>query len=252
PSALSQCQMSNFPQGPLQDLLCGHIIPPSNLYAAFLTTAPWTNCLKFKWDARSNTVLLNDLGTVLLSLCAVVPGGSSSLCRRMGSWRPLEPKSTSDVEAVFERYAAVIAGAMTKQIKIPKSRRSTQLRQTPSTSGSAATPTGALMFAVVGAKLSEGINFSDDLARAVVMVGMPFANAATPELAERMRYVRELAKTSGELEKGASKLDAGNELYYYLNMCTKAVNQSIGPAIRHKNDYVSDSRLLLHPEVPVF
>ncbi|CAD6971284.1 unnamed protein product, partial [Tilletia controversa] len=140
--------MSNFPQGPLQDLLCGHIIPPSNLYAAFLTTAPWTNCLKFKWDARSNTVLLNDLGTVLLSLCAVVPGGSSSLCRRMGSWRPLEPKNTSDVEAVFERYAAVIAGAMTKQIK---------LRQTPSTSGSAATPTGALMFAVVGAKLSEGI-----------------------------------------------------------------------------------------------
>ncbi|CAD6890590.1 unnamed protein product, partial [Tilletia caries] len=48
-------------------------------------------------------------------------------------------------------------------------------------------------------------------------------------------YVREFANTSGGLEKGASKPDAGNELY--PNMCMKAVNQSIGRAIRHKNDY---------------
>ncbi|CAD6914062.1 unnamed protein product [Tilletia laevis] len=231
---------------------CGHIIPPSNLHAAVLTTAPRTNrAFEFKWDARSDTVLLDDLGTVLLNLCAVVPGGlvvfvpsygfleavwtrweKSGLLARLDAKKKIfqEPKSTSDVEAVFERYAAVIAGAMTKQVK-------TNPAQTPSTSGSAATPTGALMFAVVGAKLSEGINFSDDLARAVVMVGMPFANAASPELAERMRYVRELAKTSGGLEKSASKLDAGNELY--LNMCMKAVNQSIGRAIRHKNDYAA-------------
>jgi chromosome transmission fidelity protein 1 len=84
---------------------------------------------------------------------------------------------------------------------------------------------GALLFAVVGAKLSEGLNFSDDLARAVVIVGLPFANLASPELRERMNYV-----TRQEQRRGGPKMarvkDAGMELYE--NMCMNAVNQSIG------------------------
>jgi len=74
--------------------------------------------------------------------------------------------------------------------------------------------------AVVGAKLSEGLNFSDDLARAVVMVGLPYPNASSPELKERLKYVSNLSKQKGETK------DAGKELYE--NMCLNAVNQSIG------------------------
>jgi len=74
--------------------------------------------------------------------------------------------------------------------------------------------------AVVGAKLSEGLNFADDLARAVVMVGLPYPNASSPELKERLKYVSNLSKQNGEIG------DAGKELYE--NMCLNAVNQSIG------------------------
>lgn len=86
------------------------------------------------------------------------------------------------------------------------------------------------MFAVIGAKLSEGLNFADDLARAVVIVGLPFPNLGSPELRERMKYVKMLEDKrlagSADKSKRESGKDAAAELYE--NLCMNAVNQSIG------------------------
>lgn len=83
---------------------------------------------------------------------------------------------------------------------------------------------------MVGAKLSEGLNFSDDLARAVIIVGLPFANMGSVELKERMRYVADLEKKAISTSGRNNGRDAGMELYE--NLCMKAVNQSIGKSHR--------------------
>jgi chromosome transmission fidelity protein 1 len=88
---------------------------------------------------------------------------------------------------------------------------------------------GAVLLAVIGAKLSEGLNFADDLARGVVIVGLPFANLGSPELRERLKYVKNLDIQRGISPKEMGQKDAAAELYE--NMCMNAVNQSIGEQI---------------------
>lgn len=83
---------------------------------------------------------------------------------------------------------------------------------------------------MIGAKLSEGLNFADDLARGVVIIGLPFANLGSPELRERLKYVKRLEELQQATGKPSTKdkgqKDAAAELYE--NMCMNAVNQSIG------------------------
>lgn len=45
------------------------------------------------------------------------------------------------------------------------------------------------MLCVVGGKLSEGINFSNDLGRCILMVGLPYPSLKSPELNERIDYL---------------------------------------------------------------
>ena len=77
----------------------------------------------------------------------------------------------------------------------------------------------SILFAVMGGKLSEGINFNDDLCRILFIVGMPYANIKSIEIQEKIKFYKKTNKN------------------YYENNCIKNVNQTIGRCIRHKNDY---------------
>ncbi|XP_065379796.1 ATP-dependent DNA helicase DDX11 isoform X6 [Macaca fascicularis] len=120
-----------------------------------------------------------------------------------------EPKSAHQVEQVLLAYSRCIQACGQERGRV----------------------TGALLLSVVGGKMSEGINFSDNLGRCVVMVGMPFPNIRSPELQEKMAYLDQtLPRAPGQAPPGKNLVE---------NLCMKAVNQSIGRAIRHQKDFAS-------------
>ncbi|KAG1776173.1 helicase C-terminal domain-containing protein [Suillus placidus] len=222
------------PQNRLSTFSCGHIIPASNVQTLLLTKGPSGLDLEFKFAQQSNRQVVSELGQIVLNFCNVVPGGMvvffpsyASLNFAREAWSLsglldkfsvkkkvfLEPQESSGVDVILREYAIA---AKTHTLLDKK--------------------TGAVLFAVIGAKLSEGLNFSDDLARAVVVIGLPFANKNSPELQERMRYANQAESRSG-IKRHAGGKDAATEMYE--NMCMNAVNQSIGRAIRHRGDWAS-------------
>jgi len=99
---------------------------------------------------------------------------------------------------------------------------------------------GGLLFSVVGGKMSEGINFNDNLGRGVIMVGLPFPNSQSAEWRAKLEYVEKVAAENCPASGSASARSefakaAGRD--FYENACMRAVNQSIGRAIRHQQDY---------------
>lgn len=78
--------------------------------------------------------------------------------------------------------------------------------------------TGALMLAVFRGKVSEGIDFTDDKARCVICVGIPFPNAMDDQVVEKRKY--------NDIHSRASKILNGNE--WYIIQAYRALNQALG------------------------
>ncbi|WVQ99004.1 hypothetical protein IAU59_006136 [Kwoniella sp. CBS 9459] len=222
----------DIPRDRFATLSCSHVIPKENLLTQVVCAGPRRTEFEFKYSNRDNENLLTELGAVIQSTIGLVPDGvvvfvpsyafldkvkafwtKSGLLAKLGDKKQLffEPQTSSDTDVVLRDYALSISTCQAAMASGEKSKK-----------------TGALLFAVVGGKLSEGINFSDSLGRCVIMVGLPFANVGSIELQERMRYVESLPGNGPE---------ASREMYE--NLCMMAVNQSIGRAIRHANDYAT-------------
>jgi chromosome transmission fidelity protein 1 len=86
----------------------------------------------------------------------------------------------------------------------------------------AKTENGAILFAVMHGRLSEGINFSDESGRGVLVIGVPYPNIVESlALRERKSFSEKYSCSSNYLE----------------DLCMTSVNQTIGRVIRHKDDY---------------
>ncbi len=82
---------------------------------------------------------------------------------------------------------------------------------------------GALLLGVCRGKISEGIDFTDKMARAVFITGLPFPNVKDERVKLKMQHED---RTGG---------GSGNQ--WYKMQAYRAVNQAVGRVIRGKHDY---------------
>lgn len=86
---------------------------------------------------------------------------------------------------------------------------------------------GALLIAVCRGKVSEGLDFTDDNARAVVTIGIPFPNIKDLQVELKMKYNDQHCSSRGLLP--------GHR--WYEIQAYRALNQALGRCIRHRNDW---------------
>jgi chromosome transmission fidelity protein 1 len=259
----------NVPRERLRLLSCEHVVPASQVGALIV---PYTELdgastgaahkrvnFEFTYDKRLQVEITNALFAALVEICANTPGGVVVFCTSfqyldalLSRWRA--SRMLPKLDAIKRVFAESRASSSNT------SAGTEEERGTAGAEGDSAwegykkqienNPVeGALLFSVINGKLSEGINFSDQLARCVVVVGLPYPDVRDPVLQEKMRYVSAkdtagtapssvVAVAGGAVSAGGNSGGvsvAGRRLCE--SMCMKAVNQSIGRAIRHVRDY---------------
>ncbi|VDN04442.1 unnamed protein product [Thelazia callipaeda] len=189
----------------------GHVIEKKQLLAVTITNVDKKNLI-FTYEKRENPTTLKLLMTTLTQIAEVVPHG-------MVVFFP----SYSFLDTFTQKLPMNLLQKV-KPLLIEK-------RNSPKTlftnfANLARTKRGALLLAVIGGKLSEGINFSDELGRAVAVVGLPYLNSSSIVLKEKLKFMQnEYGPKSGAK--------------YYEAKCMHAINQSIGRVIRHRKDHAA-------------
>ncbi|OJJ43354.1 hypothetical protein ASPZODRAFT_74418 [Penicilliopsis zonata CBS 506.65] len=229
---------SYVPKSRIDTFSYGHVIPSENLTAQSLVRGIQGSEFDFTFEARSSEKMIIDLGRTISALCEAIPDGVVAffpsydyLDHVMSVWKkPSTSEPGQSILSMLQKKKPVLYEPRGGTMKTE------ELLQ--EYSNAIETGSGALLLSVVGGKLSEGINFSDRLGRGVLMVGLPFPNIRSAVWQAKIQYVetRAYEQASGpeDARKQASKT-AGRE--FYENACMRAVNQCIGRAIRHLNDY---------------
>ena len=140
--------------------------------------------LNFSYDRRDDKALYNEMGATLASIAKLVPNGllvcfaSYSLMNKcIEMWRSGDDKYYDKIRAIKPIYKEVLP-QLFFIVSYLQPRRANDLKRVMEKYLADATTIGAILCCVCRGKVSEGIDFADEMARAVVMIGIPFPSSA--------------------------------------------------------------------------
>uniref|UniRef100_A0A8C1PNA1 DNA 5'-3' helicase n=1 Tax=Cyprinus carpio TaxID=7962 RepID=A0A8C1PNA1_CYPCA len=205
-------------------LEANHVISKSQVWVGTIGAGPQGRKLCATFQHAETFAFQDEVGALLLKVCHTVSRGvlcflpSYKMLDKLrdrwintGLWDKLEEQKTviteprgggkGDFDELLQTYYEAIRGT--------------------------AANNGALLVAVCRGKVSEGLDFTDDNARAVVTIGIPFPNIKDLQVELKMKYNDKHAKSRGLLPGGR----------WYEIQAYRALNQALGRCIRHRNDW---------------
>uniref|UniRef100_A0A1I8AK90 DNA 5'-3' helicase n=1 Tax=Steinernema glaseri TaxID=37863 RepID=A0A1I8AK90_9BILA len=209
-------RVCEVPKDSIARFSCGHVVGDDQLTAISLARGPNGQDFTLTYANRSSPQMISSIGMTFSNMLRQIPNGVVAF---FASYDYMA-NFTSQLKAngMYDKINNI------KPIFVEK--RGTSAKIWNDFQRQAKTAKGAMLCAVVGGKLSEGINFSDELGRCVFMIGLPYPNKNSVELQEKMKYLDQHVRPG-----------AGSE--HYEACCMHSVNQAIGRAIRHRNDYAA-------------
>ncbi|NXV74669.1 FANCJ protein, partial [Atlantisia rogersi] len=205
-------------------LEANHVIRNSQVWVGTVGAGPNGRTLRATFQHTETFEFQDEVGALLLSVCQTVGHGilcflpSYKLLDKLkdrwlhtGLWRNLELVKTviaepqggakSDFDELLKIYYDAIKCKGEKD--------------------------GALLIAVCRGKVSEGLDFCDENARAVITIGIPFPNVKDLQVELKRKY--------NDQHKNSRGLLPGSQ--WYEIQAYRALNQALGRCIRHRKDW---------------
>ncbi|XP_047735817.1 Fanconi anemia group J protein homolog [Hyalella azteca] len=204
-----------------------HVIDRKQVWVGTVGQGPNNLPLQATYRFTEMPHFQDELGCLLISVCRAVPRGV--LC-----FLP----SYSLLDKLVSRWqgGGIWRGLGEKKRVFIEPRRSEEFERTISDFYDTITNTryerrggvdGALLLAVCRGKVSEGLDFTDDNARAVVAVGIPFPNFKDAQVTHKREYNTQHHRSRGLL--------SGSD--WYEIQAYRALNQALGRCLRHRYDW---------------
>lgn len=163
------------------------------------------------------------LGEALVDYARVVPGGMLVF---FPSYRMMDNLRGRWAESgIWESLLSVKSAVLVEPTK-----RGEEFDHVMEQYQAACSGNGAVLFAVCRGKLSEGVDFKDEMSRAVVIIGIPF-----PFKGDVLVNQKRMWNDRGRNEGKRKDLQSGAE--WYEMQAYRALNQAVGRAVRHRYDY---------------
>eukprot|EP01119_Soliformovum_irregulare_P015129 TRINITY_DN4215_c0_g1_i2.p1 TRINITY_DN4215_c0_g1~~TRINITY_DN4215_c0_g1_i2.p1 ORF type:complete len:1028 (-),score=324.22 TRINITY_DN4215_c0_g1_i2:562-3225(-) len=203
-----------------------HVIPADQIWATVHEHGPSGKTLLGSYTNADDNYF-DEIGESIALYCAAIPNGilcffpsykvmetaesrwnSSGILRRISQTKTpfFEERGKNNFDRVMEGYYDAV--------------RSSRVKGSQNK--------GGILFAICRGKVSEGIDFRDENARAVIIVGIPFPNIKDPQMLMKRNYNSFMSK------KDATIMDG--KVWYELQ-AWRAINQAVGRTIRHVGDY---------------